>query len=148
MQNSETEKLGTLIIGDLDAGGGNKIDLYYKSETGVVTEVKTFSNGTVLHFGNKLEYIDGLEYGPGVQKLLDEIRAGRNPKPEVIITDVGITDLMRELAPQGCPECAFNEFDIIAETSGKINIKTGKYETDGFDLIQVDCAKCGHTLRE
>ena len=144
----DTSKYGTLVIGDLEAGGGNKIDLYYNSETGLITEVKTFSDKAVLVSQDRLDRCDGFNYGPAVEKLLEEMRLGKGEKDEVIITRKGILDLLKELAPKGCPECGGTTFSVIAETSGAVNLALGTYETDGFDIIQIDCMSCNHCLRE
>jgi len=66
----------------------------------------------------------------------------------MVVSKCGIFDLVRDEFPKGCPDCGCKDLNIVVESSGTVNTDGETYDTDGFEVVQVDCTSCGKTLKE
>jgi hypothetical protein len=62
-----------LILGDIHAGGGATVDLYFDAETGLVTEEKTLSGGAKHSCSFPLEEFEADMYGAAGDEFMDKI---------------------------------------------------------------------------
>jgi hypothetical protein len=62
-----------LIKGDIDAGGGATVDLYYDPDTDMVTEEKTLSDGSKHEVTFPLDDFEEELYGDAGEEFIDEV---------------------------------------------------------------------------